>query len=168
MPLSGQNSSATHFALPTGDLAKSENLEYNFSQLKIGNMENQANKSHMLWVRLNQDELAMFKDKATNYPSISAMVRQAVTELDTSETKSNDLREMISLYQEYRIELAHATGNLNQLMKRANELMELGTLQPDYLKNILFPYVKKMYGLMMNIRTRLRITTDLLVKNKIL
>ena len=44
-------------------------------------------------------------------------------------------------YQKYQNELSWAGGNLNQSVKRANELAVAGLLTPSYIQEVLLPII---------------------------
>lgn len=44
-------------------------------------------------------------------------------------------------YQKYQNELSWAGGNLNQSVKRANELAVAGLLAPEYIQEVLMPTI---------------------------
>ena len=41
-----------------------------------------ANKTKRLWLRLSPEEDALFKEKASNYNNVSAMIRDAVLQFN--------------------------------------------------------------------------------------
>ena len=51
------------------------------------------------------------------------------------------LNEMTALYKKYQQELSWIGGNLNQAIKRANELAIIGELTQSYFEDILSPQV---------------------------
>lgn len=50
--------------------------------------------------------------------------------------------ELTGYYKEYRDYLSHISGNLNQTVKRANELSVAGLLTPAYLSQVLLPSIE--------------------------
>ena len=53
---------------------------------------------------------------------------------------------------EFNFELSKQGVNLNQIMKRANELIYAGELDKDYYENVFFPEVKTLQKLMSDIK----------------
>lgn len=102
-------------------------------------------------LNLNDSELELFKKKATNYSNMSAMIRAAVSQLDDTKTKGwiKSLTELSILISKFSTELSKQGGNLNQITKRANELIYIGELDKDYYENVFLPQVKVLQELTM-------------------
>lgn len=100
-------------------------------------------------LNLNDSELELFKKKATNYSNMSAMIRAAVSQLDDTKTKGwiKSLTELSILISKFSTELSKQGGNLNQITKRANELIYIGELGKDYYENVFLPQVKVLQEL---------------------
>lgn len=100
-------------------------------------------------LNLNDSELELFKKKATNYSNMSAMIRAAVSQLDDTKTKGwiKSLTELSILMSKFSTELSKQGGNLNQITKRANELIYIGELDKDYYENVFLPQVKVLQEL---------------------
>lgn len=100
-------------------------------------------------LNLNDSELELFKKKATNYSNMSAMIRAAVSQLDDTKTKGwiKSLTELSILISRFSTELSKQGGNLNQITKRANELIYIGELDKDYYENVFLPQVKVLQEL---------------------
>ena len=100
-------------------------------------------------LNLNDSELESFKKKATNYSNMSAMIRAAVSQLDDTKTKGwiKSLTELSILISKFSTELSKQGGNLNQITKRANELIYIGELDKDYYENVFFPQLKVLQEL---------------------
>ena len=100
-------------------------------------------------LNLNDSELELFKEKATNYSNMSAMIRAAVSQLDDTKTKGwiKSLTELSILISKFSTELSKQGGNLNQITKRANELIYIGELDKDYYENVFLPQVKVLQEL---------------------
>lgn len=100
-------------------------------------------------LNLNDSELDLFKKKATNYSNMSAMIRAAVSQLDDTKTKGwiKSLTELSILISKFSTELSKQGGNLNQITKRANELIYIGELDKDYYENVFLPQVKVLQEL---------------------
>ena len=99
------------------------------------------NRTIIRKVRLTPEEDALFKEKASNYPTISSMIRDAVRQFNDIGTmrKIEALTEMAAHYREYQQDLAWLGGNFNQAMKRANELAIAGELTQSYYENVIIP-----------------------------
>ena len=99
------------------------------------------NRTIIRKVRLTPEEDALFKEKASNYQAISAMIRDAVRQFNDIGTmrKIEALTEMAALYRKYQQDLAWLGGNFNQAMKRANELAIGGELTQSYYEKVIIP-----------------------------
>ena len=108
---------------------------------RIIDLESMDNKTRRFWIRLTPKEDALFKEKAANYQTVSAMVRDAVKQFSDIGTKRKieALTEMATLYRKYQQDLAWLGGNFNQAMKRANELAIGGELTQSYYENVIMP-----------------------------
>lgn len=98
-------------------------------------------KSRRFWIRLTPEEDALFKEKASNYQTVSAMVRDAVRQFNDIGTKRRieALNEMATFYRKYQQDLAWLGGNFNQAMHRANELAIGGELSQSYYEHVILP-----------------------------
>ena len=100
-------------------------------------------------LHLNNKELELFRNKAKNYSQMSAMIRDAVTQFDDIKTKGwitalNDLSILIS---NFSTELSKQGSNLNQITKRANELIFMGELDKTYYEEVISPQIKLLQEL---------------------
>ena len=100
-------------------------------------------------LHLNNKELELFRNKAKNYSQMSAMIRDAVIQFDDIKTKGwitalNDLSILIS---NFSTELSKQGGNLNQITKRANELILMGELDKTYYEEVISPQIKLLQEL---------------------
>ena len=105
-------------------------------------------------LHLNNKELELFRNKAKNYSQMSAMIRDAVTQFDDIKTKGwitalNDLSILIS---NFSTELSKQGGNLNQITKRANELILMGELDKTYYEEVISPQIKLLQEMVYDIK----------------
>ena len=105
-------------------------------------------------LHLNNKELELFRNKAKNYSQMSAMIRDAVTQFDDIKTKGwitalNDLSILIS---NFSTELSKQGGNLNQITKRANELIFMGELDKTYYEEVISPQIKQLQELVYDVK----------------
>ena len=105
-------------------------------------------------LHLNNKELELFRIKAKNYSQMSAMIRDAVTQFDDIKTKGwitalNDLSILIS---KFSTELSKQGGNLNQITKRANELIFMGELDKMYYEEVISPQIKLLQELVYDVK----------------
>lgn len=107
-------------------------------------------------LHLNNKELELFRNKAKNYSQMSAMIRNAVAQFDDKKTKGwimslNDLSVLIS---NFSVELSKQGGNLNQITKRANELIFMGELDKIYYEEVFSPQIRQLQELVFEIKKR--------------
>ena len=105
-------------------------------------------------LHLNNKELELFRNKAKNYSQMSAMIRDAVIQFDDIKTKGwitalNDLSILIS---NFSTELSKQGGNLNQITKRANELIFMGELDKTYYEEVISPQIKQLQELVYDVK----------------
>ena len=105
-------------------------------------------------LHLNNKEMELFRNKAKNYSQMSAMIRDAVIQFDDIKTKGwitalNDLSILIS---NFSTELSKQGGNLNQITKRANELIFMGELDKTYYEEVISPQIKLLQEMVCDIK----------------
>ena len=70
------------------------------------------------------------------------------------------MQELGSFYRRYQSELSHIGGNLNQAVKRANELAVAGLLPPSYIREALLPLIRDTQETVNGIKRQLDILTS--------
>lgn len=112
------------------------------------------NKTKRLWIRLSPEDDKLFKEKASNYHNVSAMVRDAVRQFNDIATigKIDALNEMVSLYKKYQHNLSWLGSNFNQSMKRANELAIAGELDKQYYERVILPQCERILDFLEDIK----------------
>ena len=92
---------------------------------------------------MTPEEVQQFKEKSASYSSVSHYIRSALAEYSDIGTKRQlELMNDLGLfYRKYQNELSWAGGNLNQSVKRANELAVTGLLAPSYIQEVLLPVI---------------------------
>lgn len=125
-----------------------------------------ANKTKRLWIRLSPEEDALFKQKASNYNNVSAMIRDAVRQFNDIGTvrKIEALNDMAALYKKYQQDLAWLGGNFNQAMKRANQLAIGGELSQDYCERVIMPQVTHILNFLEKVKDEQRMIITKLIK----
>ena len=108
-------------------------------------------------LRLTEAEAQFIREKSKGYRSVSQYIRDAVAEFsDTVAKRRLELiNELGKLYREYHNELFHLSANLNQVVKRANELAVAGLLSKSYLEKTVIPAVRGIEGTVSAIRSAL-------------
>lgn len=96
-------------------------------------------------IRLTEAEYAHITKKAESYNSIGHYIRSAIKEYSDIDAKQKLrlLADLGNFYRESRTDLAHIGGNLNQSVKRANELAVAGLLSGSYISQVLVPEIEK-------------------------
>ena len=100
-------------------------------------------RTNRIFLVLNNKELALFKSKAKNYNQMSAMIRDAVAQFDDIGTvkRIQSLNNLANLITNFNHEISKQGVNLNQIRKRANELIYKGALDKEYYEEIILPQI---------------------------
>lgn len=96
-------------------------------------------------IRLTEVEYSHIKSKAESYNSIGQYIRSAIKEYSDVDAKQKLrlIEDLGNFYRESRSDLSHIGGNLNQSVKRANELAVAGLLSGSYISQVLMPEIVK-------------------------
>ena len=118
-------------------------------------------------VRLTPEEHDLFKQKASGYGNLSAMIRDAVRQFNDIGTvrRVEALNEMTELYRKYQQDLSWLGGNFNQSMKRANELAIGHELHQDYYDQVILPQVRQILTFLEEIKSEQHMIAQKLVKS---
>ena len=118
-------------------------------------------------LRLTPEEQSTLKEKAKGKP-VADYIRAALTEY--SDTDARHRLELINnlgeFYRKFRDELSWAGSNLNQSVKRANELVVAGLLPPSYIREVLMPVILETQKTLNEIKRNLETVTRKAVKLK--
>ena len=100
-------------------------------------------RTKYIQLRLTQEEYDSLKAKSASYTSVSHYIRSAIKEYSDigAKQKFQLLNDLSSFYRKFQDELSWAGGNLNQSVKRANELAVAGLLSPAYIAEVLMPSI---------------------------
>ena len=123
-------------------------------------MKEQRNK--YIKVRMTPEEVRAFKEKSADYKTVSHYVRKALEEYSNVSVKQQLelMQELSSFYRRYQGELSHIGGNLNQTVKRTNELAVAGLLPPSYIREVLLPLIRDTQETVNGIKRQLDILTS--------
>lgn len=118
-------------------------------------MKEQRNK--YIKVRMTPEEVRAFKEKSAEYKTVSHYVRKALEEYSNVSIRRQleFMQELGSFYHKYQSELSHIGGNLNQVVKRANELAVAGLLPPSYIREVLLPVIWDTQNIVNGIKRQL-------------
>ena len=111
-------------------------------------MKNQRTKVFQL--RLTSDELLNLKEKAVPYQSVSNYIRKAVEEFTHVDVKQQIemMQDLCAFYRKFQNELSWAGSNLNQSVRRVNELAVAGLLSPGYVNEVLLPSIQDVQNIL--------------------
>jgi len=120
-------------------MRKEDKAKYNYKRIEI---------------YLSPKDAALFEKKAIHYKNWGPFIRDAVKQFnDIGILRRIDaLNEMTALYKKYQQELSKIGGNLNQTVKRANELAIIGKLDQFYYDNLLYPRIMEIQKLICDIK----------------
>ena len=94
------------------------------------------NRTKNFQMRITSDEYEWLKEKSASYTSVTHFVRSTLAEYSNinAKQKLELINELGSYYRKVQNELSWAGGNLNQSVKRANELAVARLLTPSYIQ----------------------------------
>lgn len=111
-------------------------------------------RTNRINLHLNNREMELFKTKAKNYRQMSAMIRDAVAQFDDIGTvkRIESLNNLADLITNFNHEISKQGGNLNQITKRANELIYQSELNETYYKEVFLPQILLLQKTMKEIK----------------
>lgn len=124
-------------------------------------------KTKYIKVRMTPEEQSTLKEKLKEKKmTIATYVRSAMAEY--SNTDARQRLELINnlgtFYRKFREELSWAGSNLNQSVKRANELAVVGLLPPSYIREVLMPVILETQKTLNEIKRDLETVTRRAIK----
>jgi len=121
---------------------------------KMRKEDKEKYKYKRIEIYLSPKDAALFEKKAVLYKNWGPFIRDAMKQFNDIGThrKIEALNEMTGLYKKHQQELSWIGGNLNQVVKRANELSIIGELTQSYFDDILFPQVREIHSLICEIK----------------
>ena len=113
-------------------------------------------RNKMVILRLNEVEREIFREKAKHYKNVSAMIRDAVMQFNDVTTKGKiDVMDALSKeFENISTEFSREGNNLNQLAKRANELVYAGELSKEYYENVVLLEIEKLQNMMVDFKRK--------------
>lgn len=118
-------------------------------------------------LRLTPEEAEWLKNKSKERRmTISRMIRSALEVYSNMDVRNKleQINELGIFYKTYRNELSRIGGNLNQAVKRANELAAAGLLPPSYITEVLMPLIQETLHALGDIKRGLDNVTKKAVK----
>lgn len=124
------------------------------------------NRTRRIEIRLTQDEYDRIASNASAFGNVSNYIRSAVKEFSNSDAvqRMQDKKLIIDYYQKYHSMLFHTSANINQALKRANELAQAGLLNASFIATEIVPQVSKTSDDIAFIRSTLHQLTSSLCK----
>lgn len=115
--------------------------------------------TRQIHLRVTEDEAAEILSRAKNYSSINHYIKCALAEFSDVDAQRRHLliKALGQYYLKFRDELSWAGGNLNQVVKRANELAQVNLLPPAYVKQVVMPAVQSLQDTMTKMKDDLRL-----------
>jgi len=123
-------------------MRKEDKVKYNYKRIEV---------------YLTPKDAALFEKKAVHYKNWGPFIRDAVKQFNDLGThrKLEALTEMVNLYKKHQDELSWLGGNLNQAMKRANEMAQNKELSQSYYDEIPFPQIREIQVFLLDIKEEL-------------
>lgn len=124
-------------------------------------------KTKYIKVRMTPEEQSTLKEKLKEKKmTIATYVRSAMAEYSNTDAKQRLelINNLGAFYRKFRDELSWAGGNLNQSVKRANELAVAGVLPPSYIREVLMPVILETQKTLNEIKRDLEAVTRKAVK----
>lgn len=124
-------------------------------------------KTKYIKVRMTPEEQSTLKEKVKEKKmTIATYVRSAMAEYSNTDAKQRLelINNLGAFYRKFRDELSWAGGNLNQSVKRANELAVAGLLPPSYIREVLMPVILETQKTLNEIKRDLEAVTRKAVK----
>lgn len=124
-------------------------------------------KTKYIKVRMTPEEQSTLKEKLKEKKmTIATYVRSAMAEYSNTDARqrlelTNNLG---TFYRKFREELSWAGSNLNQSVKRANELAVAGLLPPSYIREVLMPVILETQKTLNEIKRDLETVTRRAIK----
>lgn len=108
-------------------------------------------------LRLTPEENELFLQKATSYPTMSYMIRDAVKNFDNKllRNKTACFEELTKAIDAFMVELGRQGNNLNQVAHACNALNLSGRLDERFVRQEVLPAVDSTLGFLMSISNRL-------------
>ena len=123
-------------------------------------------RTRYIKIRMTREEMERIKENSASYTSVSHFIRSAVAEHSGvgAKQKLELIRELGDFYREFRSGLSHIGSNLNQSVRRANELSAAGLLPPGYITEVLMPAILETRNMLDGIKKKLDAVTRKAVK----
>lgn len=100
-------------------------------------------RDRRVWIRFSEEEYAKIKERSCAFRTISQYIRASIKEFSDIDAKRSidNMNALSAYYKKYDSMLFHSAANLNQYIKRANELSRVGMLNESFIKDTVLPIV---------------------------
>ena len=97
-----------------------------------------------IYIRFSKEALAEIREKATGFQSISNYVRCAIAEFSDKDARDRmaAVDDMVMLLRKHQDMLSWSANNLNQAIRRANQLALVNMLSADYYNVTVIPSIQ--------------------------
>ena len=122
-------------------------------------------RTKYLRLRITQEEYDFLQDISAPYGSMSNYVRTAICECSNISVKQKLelIKELSNFYRQFHNELSWAGGNLNQVVKRANELAAAGLLSQSYISSVIIPKIAETQDTINSLKQELKTVTNKII-----
>ena len=119
-------------------------------------------------LRLTPTEAEHLREKSASYSSVSHYIRSAIAEYSNVNAKQRLelINDLSAFHRKFQNELSWVGSNLNQSVKRANELSVAGLLAPSYLQEVIMPQIQETQRTLNEIKRELDAVTQKAIKFK--
>ena len=124
------------------------------------------NKTKRIYLRVTTSRYDEISRRAKSFQGITHFINSAIDDFsdDTYKIKRDTRRQLIDFYKIANMHLGHIGGNLNQAVHHLNELAKTGNDNSGYLINEVYPHIKVVHQLFLEIQQQLRIINNEVLK----
>ena len=128
--------------------------------------DNMKRRTNRIEILLTDEELAGLKAKAATFGNLSFYIRSALKEFSDTDARARmeALDRMASASRKFSDDLSWAGSNLNQAMKRANELAVTGLLTATFYKEVVLPSINETRRILDNMILTQQDTLNRIIK----
>lgn len=126
------------------------------------------NKTKTFKFRVTQTQFENIKRRSKPFGTMTNFINQAVKEFSdiTIKEKLDMEKHIAEQYVDIDAKLAHAGANLNQVVRRINELAQAGLPYEQILMDNAMPRIKEVYDIVNQFRNEIRESTMLALRGK--
>lgn len=125
-------------------------------------------RTRRIEIRLTEEEAELIRKNASNYSSFGHYIRCAVSEYSNVSAREHIrlMNELSEYYRNFQNQLSWTGSNLNQSVKRANELSVAGLLTATYIRDVLMPVISNTLETISSLKSELELITKRIIKNQ--